>query len=103
MTSKKDDEASDQTDSEEIPAEYTRMDSPDLPGESITVDMAIDDLVAFLKKGIEEHGTWTMPAADDPEAQTLINVAALRWLTLTPVEGDGVPDGVLHLDPETGS
>jgi hypothetical protein len=101
MTKKKDDQASDQSDSEDASVQYTRIDSPDLPGDSITVDMGIDDLVDFVKKGIEEHGTWTMPAADDPEGQTLINVGALRWLTLTPVEADVSSDDVLHLNPES--
>ena len=101
MTNKEDDEASDQRDPEDTSVQYTRIESPDLPGDCITVDMGIDDLVDFVKKGIEEHGTWTMPAPDDPEGQTLINVGALRWLTLTPVETDVSSDDVLHLNPES--
>jgi hypothetical protein len=103
MSTKKDgeDSGADASRSDQTQARHTRIESPDLPSDSIIVDMSVDDLVSFVKKGIEEHGTWSMPAADDPQAQTLVNVGALRWMTLTPVEADSTSDDVLHLDPES--
>lgn len=79
---------------------FTRIESPDLPTDAITVDMSRDKLVEFVRKGIKEGGTWVTAAPDDPEARILINIGALSWMTLTPV-AEAATDDVRHLDPET--
>jgi hypothetical protein len=100
MSDKAKDERDRESGEEDSQPPFTRIESPDLPTESITVDMSRDKLVEFVQKGIKEGGTWVTAAPDDPEARTLINIGALSWMTLIPVAADAAPDDVRHLDPE---